>query len=114
MLAAVGTFSHQRAEVGEPADVVELLHRGERLGDRDDVGRLAVADETHDVRVDEPVRFAVEIGVGDDVADLVRRFVVEQEAAQHRLLRFERMRRKLQAVELGIVGHGGREVERRF
>ena len=76
---------------------------------------LLSATSAHDVRIDEPVRVAVEIGVGDDVADLVRRFVVEQEAAQHRLLGFQRMGRKLEAVELGIVGHGVRRfVERRF
>ena len=109
VVADVGRRRHvldQRAEVGEPADVVELLHRGERLGHRHHVGRLAVGDEADDVVVDEPVRFAVEIGVGDHVADAVGGLVVEQQPAQHRLLRLERMRRELQRVELRIVGHG--------
>ncbi len=114
VVADVGGGRHvldQRAEIREAADVVELLRRGERLGDRHHVGGLAVGDEPHDVRVDEPMRVAVEIGVGDDVADLVRRLVVEQETAQHRLLRLERMGRELQTVELEIVGHGRRDVE---
>jgi hypothetical protein len=78
MLAAVGTFSTSAPRYARPADVVELLQRGERLRHRDHVRRLAVGDELHDVRVDEPVRVAVEVSFADDVADLVRRFVVEQ------------------------------------
>ena len=58
---------------------------------------------------DVAVRLAVEVGVRDDVADPVDRVVVEQQSAQHRLLRLQRMRRQLQRVELRIVGHcGGR------
>jgi hypothetical protein len=38
-----GHVLDERAEIGEPADVVELLHGSERLRHRDHVGRLAVA-----------------------------------------------------------------------
>jgi len=51
------------------------------------------------------VRFAVEVAVGEHVADLVDGIVVEKKTAKHRLLRFERMRRELQAVDLRIVWH---------
>ena len=94
------------AEICEASDVVELLRRRERLGYGDDVGRLAVGDEAKDMLVDEPVRFAVEVRVGEHVAHLVRGFVIEQQPAQHRLLGLERVRGQLQRIELRIVGHG--------
>ncbi len=101
-----GNVSDQRSQIREPADVVELLHRGERLGHGDDVGRLALGREPDDLLVDDPVGVAVEIRVRYRVADAVDRLVVEQEPAQHRLLRLERMRRELQGFELQVVGHG--------
>jgi hypothetical protein len=106
MFAAVGTLLHERAEIGEAADIVELLYRGKRFGHRHDVRRLAFGRQLQDVRVDEAMRLAVEVGVAQDVADLVDRLVVEQKAAQHRLLRLQRMGGKLDAIELRVVGHG--------
>ena len=96
---------HERAQVREAADVVELLHRLQRLRQRHHVDRLALAAQLRDVPVDDAVRIAVEIVLADDVADAVRGLVVEQQAAQDRLLRLQRMRRQLQGIDLGIVGH---------
>ena len=49
------------------------------------------------------------VGLADDVGDLVDRLVVEQHAAQNRLLSLDRMRRQFQGIELRIVRHGGYE-----
>ena len=95
----------ERAEVGESPDVVEFLRRRKRFRDGDDVGRLAVANQLQDVTVHDAMRIAVEVVRVDDVADLVRGVVVEHQPAEHRLLRLERMRRKLQLIEREIVGH---------
>jgi len=40
-----------------------------------------------------------------DVGDPVGRTILQQQPAQHRLLRFQRMGRDLQRLELGIVRH---------
>ena len=90
-----GYALHQRTEVGEAADVIELLDRGERLGQRDDVRRLAVGDQLRDVAIQQPVRFGVEVVRREHVADLVGRLVVEQQPAEHRLLGLDRMRGSL-------------------
>jgi len=83
MLAAVGTFLDQRAQVTEARRCSpELLDRGERLGHRDDVGRFALARQLDDVRVDEAVRFAVEVRVDDDIGNLVDRPRVEEKAPE--------------------------------
>ena len=72
---------HQRAQIGEPADIVELLHGRQRLRQRHDVDGLALAAKLIHVAEDQTVRFAVEIVFGDDVADAVGGFVVEQQPA---------------------------------
>ena len=96
---------HERPQIRQPADIIELLHRRERFRDRHDVRRLAVAEQPDDVRIDQPVRLAVEIGLAERIADAVGSFVVEQQAAQHRLLRLDRVRRQLQRFDFAIVGH---------
>jgi len=58
------------------------------------------------VVVDDAMRVVVEVFAGDDVADPVGGFVVEQQAPEHRLLGLERVRRQLQRGDLRIVGHG--------
>ena len=57
--------------------------------------------ERDDVPVDDAVRVAVEVVLGQHVADAVGRLVVEQQAAQDRLLRLERVRRQLQRRRVG-------------
>ena len=56
-----GRLVRQAREVGTPADRVELLAPFERLGDGDDVDRLAPLEEVEDGRVDPPVGLAVEV-----------------------------------------------------
>ena len=51
------------------------------------------------------MRVAVEIVGAEDVGDPIRRAVVEQQAAEHRLLGLDRMGRNLERFELAIVGH---------
>ena len=96
---------HERPEIREPPHVIELLDRAARFGQCHDVGGLALADELRDVAVYEAMGFAVEVVRRDDIADFVRGVVVEQQAAQHRLLRLDGVRRQLQGIDLQIVGH---------
>ena len=67
-----------------------------------------------DVAIEQPMRLAVEVVGREHVADLVGGLVVEKQAAQHRLLRFHRMRWQLDRFELRVVGHGGSSVGPRF
>ena len=95
-------FCASDAEVGQAAGAVLVLARLDRLGDRDHVGRLALLDQLGDVAEDAAVVVAVEILGRDQVGDLVEGLVVEQQAAQQRLLGLDRMRRHLQREQLGI------------
>ena len=54
-------------------------------------------------RVDQPVLVAVEVGVGEQVADAVPGAVVEQQAAEHALLGLDRMRRDAQLRDLVVA-----------
>jgi hypothetical protein len=89
-------------QVGEPARPLLVLARLDRLGDRDDVGGLALLDELGDVPEDAPVIVAIEIVDRDRVADAIPRAVVEEQPAENRLLRLDRVRRDLQADELAV------------
>src|ERR1700682_4531686 len=55
---------------------------------------------------------AVEMISAQEVRDPVGGAIVEQQAPEHRLLRLDRMRRKLQSFNLGIVGHARERRER--
>jgi hypothetical protein len=55
------------------------------------------------VPVDATVIVAIEVGLGDEIADLVEGVVVEQQAADQRLLGLDRMRRYLERQELRIA-----------
>jgi hypothetical protein len=56
------------------------------------------------VAEDAAVVVAVEVLRGDQVGDLVEGVVIEQQAAQQRLLRLDRMRRHAQREQLRVVG----------
>src|SRR6185295_16239260 len=62
-----GYVLDQLSERVEAADVVEFLYRGQRLERSHHVSRFALRNEADDVVIDEPVRLAVEVGVGNDV-----------------------------------------------
>ena len=54
---------------------------------------------------------AVEVGLGDDVADAVPGRVAQQQAAEHRLLRLHGVRRQAQGLDLGVTGGGAGTAE---
>ena len=51
---------------------------------------------------------AVKITLADQVGDLVPRRGIQQDAAQHRLLRLDGMRRELDRLKLGIGNRNGK------
>ena len=102
-VGGAGRIGGERAQVGMAPGVGELAAALEALGDRQCVGRLAALDQSADVLEDGPVVGAVEIGPGDDVRDPVPRRVVEEQAAQHGLLGFDRLRRHARGFDLGIL-----------
>ena len=106
--ADVGRGRHvldQRAEVRHPTDVIELLERAQHIGDGDDVGGLVVADQAQDRAEYRTVCVAVEILAAQEVGDAVDGRVLQQQSAEHGLLRLQRMRRHFQGVDLGVVRH---------
>ena len=84
-------------QVRPSADRLELLAPLERLGDRDDVDRLAPLEEVEDRRVDAPVGLAVEVLRTQELCHLHDRIAVDEDGAEHGLLGFETLRR--QAVD---------------
>jgi len=89
---------------GVPARLFRLARGLERLVGRHDVGGTRQPDQLGHLLPDQPVVVAIEIVFLDEVRDAVPGGVVQQEAAQHRLLRLHRVRRDAQGLELGIDG----------
>src|SRR5690606_33293787 len=94
------------------------------LPHRDHVGGVVPVDQALHLLPDQPVLVAIEVVLPDDVGDLVEGAVVEQQAADHRLFRLDRVRRHPQRQDLGIrlgrrrfghlgqgFGHGSRLLE---
>src|SRR5690606_31989412 len=79
-------------EVAETARSLELPLPAELLADRHGVRRLVQVDELGDRAEDQAVIGAVEMLRGDDVRDLIPRALVEQQAAEQRLLGLDRVR----------------------
>ena len=97
-----GGVLRQRREVGGTAGLVLVFAALDRVGDRDDVRRLVVLHHLDDVAPDAAVVVAIEVLAGEEVADLVERLVVDQQRAQQRLLRLDRMRRNPQCYKLRV------------
>ena len=81
-------------QVGPTADRLELVLALERLGDRDDVDRLAPLEQLERGGIDPPVRLAIEVGRAEELGDLDDRVAVDQDGTEHRLLGLETLRRK--------------------
>ena len=84
----------QARQVGAAADRLELVAALERLGDRDDVDRLAPLEQVEDRGVDPAVGLPVEVGRAQELGDLDDRVAVDEDGAEHRLLGLETLRRK--------------------
>ena len=84
----------QGAEVGAPADRFQVLVALERLGDRDDVNRLAPFEQVQDHRVDLGMGLAVEVLGLEELGDLDDRVAVDEDRAEHGLLGLDGLRRK--------------------
>ncbi|MCY1413274.1 hypothetical protein D9M71_287020 [compost metagenome] len=103
----------QLGEIGQAADLRQLAFLVQLLGQGDHVERLVALGELVDRPEDQSVVVAVEVAVGYRIQHPLPGVVVQHQAAQHRLLGFDRMRRNLeggrfQVVLLGEgdVGHG--------
>ena len=83
----------QARQVGAAADRLELVLALERLGDGDDVDRLAALEQVQDGGVDPRVRLTVEVGRPQELGDLDDRVAVDEDRAEHRLLGLETLRR---------------------
>ena len=70
----------QARQVGATADRLELVAPLERLGDRDDVDRLASLEQVEDRRVDPAVRLPVEVRRPQELGDLDDRVAVDEDA----------------------------------
>ena len=91
----------QARQVGATADRLELVLALERLGDRDDVDRLAALEQVQHGGIDPPVGLPVEVGRPQELGDLDDRIPVDEDGAEHRLLSLETLRRK-------TIDHAGR------
>ncbi|MNI52311.1 hypothetical protein D3C73_1070780 [compost metagenome] len=92
----------QRVQIRQAARVFGLAGADQRFVDGDDVGGPRQADQTGDVVPDQPVVVAVEVLFDQHVGNTVPRGVVQQQTAQHRLLRLDGMGGNAQVFKLGI------------
>ena len=94
----VGGGRHALGQLGQirrAADVLQLVAPAQRVGERDQIDRLVALAELDDRAHDLAVRLAVEVLRDDQLDGTVEGVVVEQDAAQHRLLRLDAVRRHL-------------------
>ena len=103
----------QRTEIWDPAGGLQILRAIEALRYRNDVGRPRVGDQLGDMAIDQPMVGAVEIRLGDQIRDPIPRRILQQQSAQHRLLRLDRVRRKLDQLDLIVLQYLGQGHMRR-
>ena len=104
-----GRLVRQRAEVGSPADGLEVTGPLERLRDRHHVDGLAPLGQVDDHGVDAAVRLAVEVLRLEEVGDLDHRVPVDEDRPEHGLLGFDGLRGQAidhDARELRATGRG--------
>ena len=94
----VGDF----AQIGKAAGLLDLVGLLDGLEHGDHVGRTGGIDQLADMREDAAVIVAIEIRLADDIGDALPGIVVEQQAAEQRLLCLDGMRRQLERGHLGI------------
>ena len=90
--------ARERAQIGQPADLIEQPLALEVPGQRDGIAGLAALDQTRDRFEYQAVIVSVEILGDDAIGNLVPGRRIEHQPAEHRLLRLDRMRRQAQPV----------------
>ena len=104
----VGRARHavdEARDVGDAADVLELRRPRQRFLQRDQVDGVAALVELDHRLEDAAVRVAVEVAGVDDRRGVVERVVAEQDAAEHRALGVEVVRRRaIAAIGGGAIG----------
>ncbi len=98
---AGGVFRQLR-QIGESTRHIQLTARFQRLGERDEVDRLARFQQTLHLGKDQTVRAVEEIFRHDALGDVIPAFVIQHQPTQHRLLRFNRMRRHFNTFQLTV------------
>ena len=98
----------QRIQVGQPAHLVGLADRFQRLIDCDHVGGMAALDQARNLLPDQPVVVAVEVFIAQQVGHAVEGLVVQQQSAEHRLFGLDRMRRHPQCGHFPVGRCAGR------
>ncbi len=89
-----GGIARQSAEVGQAAGVLEPAVALELFGDGDDVAGTTAADQRGQSLEDQAVIGAIEIRRRNDVGNLVPGAAIDQQRTEHRLLGFDRVRRR--------------------
>ena len=92
----------QRIQIHESARLLGAAGVAQRLEYGDRIGRLAGVNEAADRPEDVLMVLPIEIVGADQVGDAIPRGVVEQQSAEHRLLRLDRVRRQTYGRELRI------------
>jgi len=87
------------AEIGEATGLIALPGRIESFGNGNDIRRFGVFQQLADLPENPPVLVAIEIAVRDQIADPVPGLIVEQQAAEHRLLGLDGVRWHTKLVE---------------
>jgi hypothetical protein len=99
---AVGDFT----EIGQAAGLIDFVGLFDRFIHSHHVGRPATLDQLADMAKNPPVIVAIKIAFTDDIRNAIPSAVIEQQAADQRLFRLDRMRRQTQGRDFEIGGGG--------
>jgi hypothetical protein len=102
-----GRGGGERTQVGNAAHRLQVLGALQAFRQGNHVRRPAALDQLDDVVIDQPMVAAVEIGLGEQIGDAIPGRVVEQQAAEHGLLRLHRVGRHLDQIDLAVLQAGG-------
>ena len=109
MFAALGVFSASSARYAEPSRGLELTAAIEPLRHRNGVARLSLVAEAGDRFEHGSMVVAIEIRRSEDPGDSIPGVIVDEHAAEHRLLGFDRMRRNPNRPVAGLRRTVGEE-----
>jgi len=96
----------QLTEVGQTAGFVCQAGLFDGFGDGHHIGGFGAFEQTRDLLEDEFVFAAIEVGFGQQVGNAIQRFVVQQQATEHRLFGFDGVRRYAQLGNGRVDGLG--------
>ncbi len=104
-----GVLGHY-PDIGKSSNILQFSRYFERFGYSYHVCWFAMFNQLADMAINKPVILPVKIILGDDVGHLIPGMIVQQQSAQHRLLRFNGVRRHFIGFKQRVAAGCGEEL----